>query len=144
MGRLLDRRAAGWIAVAGHGVAALCYSSMMIFTDTLSLSCLLGLIFALGFTHAVFPFLFKSYSEVCPPDRLGVAIGICNASPFIGALVFQLLTGYLFEYASGGTIRSLMAYRYFFLLLTVALWISTIAVRKVSIWREKELLLRGN
>jgi len=134
LGRILDTRFGGFIAVVGYGVSTISYFVFTIATGILSAVPLFLCIFLLGFTHAVFPFMFKAYSEVSPPENFGVVMGICNASPFVGSLVFQLLTGFIFDlFPSTSFSRSLGAYKYFFLLLTIALAISTVAVFKVNV-----------
>lgn len=141
LGRALDTRFGGLITIMGYGASAAIYFIFFIATDGLTPFSLSLCIFSIGFSHSVFPYLIKIYTEILPFSTFGTALGICNIFPFLGGVVFPPLTGYIFDlFGAGALHHPIVAYKYFFLLLTVVVVIATIAVSQVRMPNKENSL----
>lgn len=135
LGKLLDTKMGKLIYVMGYLTSTIIYFILTTATNYLTPFELFLCIFMLGFANAVFPFVLKLYSQVFPHVNFGAAMGIVNSFPFFGGVVFQPLTGFVFDFF---TSHSLVAYRYFFLLLTITTVIATINASRVRVPQAKK------
>jgi len=90
-------------------------------------------IFLLGFCNAVVPYLFRVYSEILPPAIAGKILGLLNVFPFIGVIVFQPLTGMIFDIYEAGASHTNVSYRIYFLFLAAAMVLSILAGIRVKL-----------
>lgn len=131
-GRLLDTRFGRLIFVWGYVVTGVIYFIFAVATNLLNPSVLFLSIFILGFASAVFPYVLKLYSEILPQKNFGSAMGIVNSFPFFGGVLFQPLTGFVFDRFAKTMPYPLVAYRSFFLLLTITLVAATVAAFQIK------------
>ncbi len=133
LAKLLNTRFGSLIFIMGFVVSGVIYLILMVTIGTLTPFALSLSIFILGFANGTVPFLMRLYTEILPQTNFGTALGITNSIPFFGGVVFQPLTGFIFDiFGSSGGHYSIVAYKYFFFLLTIALAIAAILAFKAT------------
>jgi len=131
LAKLFNTRFGNLIFIIGFIIPGVIYFILMITVGRLTPFALFSCIFILGFLGGVFPFSLKIYSEILPQANFGAAMGIVNSTLFFGGMVFQPLTGFIFDiFGRSNGHYSIVAYKYFFLFLTIALVIAAISAFK--------------
>jgi len=132
LARFFDSTFGRMIYVVLSTACTVIYLVFAFIPNRLNLSSLVVLVLLLGATRAGGPYLFRVYSNILPRHRFGTAMGLINAMPFFGGMLFQPLTGYLFDrFGMNVGIRPVLAYRVFFLILAIALIVATICGSRV-------------
>jgi hypothetical protein len=136
LSKAFDTRAGRAVYIGGYLTGTIVYSILSLSPGGLSTFTLPTCLFLVGFTQVVFPYALRVYSQVLPQKHFGSAMGFVNALPFLGGVVFQPLTGYVFDLFGGvqGPLP-LTAYRYFFLLLAGA----SVAATVTAFWTRAEV-----
>ncbi|MBE0478296.1 MFS transporter [Candidatus Aerophobetes bacterium] len=132
LGRMLDTKLGMLFYLMGFISAAVVYFIFTVATAILAPIAIFLCIFILGLTNIAFAFTLKVYSKTLPYEHLGSAMGIVNTVPFFGGMVFQPLTGFLFDLFGKDLSTPVVAYRYFFMLLSLSLMAAIIIAFKVK------------
>ena len=125
------------VLVSASVLNSLCWLTMLIFYDKLSIPALYLLFFIMGMTiSSVGTIAIVTTKELFPPEIAGTAMGSVNVFPFIGGIIFQPLIGYILD--RGGKIQDMYAssaYRSMIWLLFI-----TSIIALISIMFSKETL----
>jgi len=134
LSKLNDTKYGQYIFFFVNATSLIVYLIFTISTVNLPNTFIIILLFLIGFSMSVTPFLLKIYSVVLPKKHYGTAMGIVNMFPFILSAVYQSGTGLLFDLFGGGASvlhRSLVSYKLYFLFLTLSVAIATLAILKI-------------
>lgn len=109
---------------------SLCWLTMLIFFEQLSILWLYVIFFIMGITiSSVGTIAIVATKELFPQDMAGTSMGTMNVFPFIGGIIFQPLIGYILD--KTGKIHGIYpasAYRYMLWLLFITSVFSLISI----------------
>ena len=113
----------------------LCWLFMLIFFESLSVVVLCVLFFFMGITiSSVGTIAIVTAKELFPHEMAGTSMGATNLFPFVGAVIFQPLMGYVLD--KGGKIDGMYAPASYKILLWVLFVTSIIALISIMKCRE--------
>lgn len=137
MGHISDKtlKSRKKVLVGTSALNVLCWLIMLIFFENLPASVLYALFFFMGITiSSVGTLAIVTAKELFPHEMAGTSMGATNLFPFIGAIIFQPLMGYILD--KGGKIGGMYTPSSYKLLLWVLFITSIIALVSIMQCRE--------
>jgi len=137
MGHISDKtlKSRKKVLVGTSVLNVLCWLIMLIFFENLPASVLYALFFFMGITiSSVGTLAIVTAKELFPHEMAGTSMGATNLFPFIGAIIFQPLMGYILD--KGGKIGGMYTPSSYKLLLWVLFIASIIALVSIMQCRE--------
>jgi len=129
-----DTKYGKYIFFSVNVLSLIIYLIFAIFTIQMPYTLILILLFLIGFSNSMVPYLFKIYSLVLPKRHYCTALGILNAIPFILSALYQSSAGLLFDLFGEGAHalhRTTGSYKLYFLFLVLSLIIVPFSLAKM-------------
>jgi len=142
MGYISDKTLGGRkkVLVGTSALNVVCWLAMIVFHQNLHVIVLYVIFFLMGVTiSSVGTLAIVTAKELFPHEMAGTSMGTTNLFPFIGAVIFQPLMGYVLD--KGGKINGMYTASSYKILVWVLLITSIVAL--ISIMQCRETVGRG-